>query len=706
MKKKDYPLDKIRNIGFIAHIDAGKTTVTERILFYTGIVHQLGEVHEGTATMDWMDQEKERGITITSAAITCFWKDHRINIIDTPGHVDFTVEVERSLRVLDGAVVIFCGVAGVEPQSETVWHQADQYHIPRLAFVNKLDRVGADFDYTVQTIKSKLQPNSYPLQLPIYKEDNFIGVIDLVSEKTYIYGEEELGLKYQVENLKESEKISQDMKEKAEILRMTLIEKLSDYDEKVLQKFLGEETITPAEIMSAIRKATLSCDFIPILCGSALKNKALQMLIDAVVNYLPSPKDIPSIAAKKPNSDKIVKISVEETKFFSALAFKTPIDSYVGKLTYLRAYSGKINKGDHVLNVNTGKKERITRILHMHSNKHVNVDSISAGEISAVVGLDNTSSGDSITDKNHPVLLETIKFAEPVMSIAIEPKTKKDENDLETILPRLLEEDPTYYLIEDKDTGQTIISGMGELHLEILINRLHRDFKIEVNVGKPRVNFKETIVDKVNSQGILQRNVGGHGQFAQVNLKVEHYKVDSESTGQKILLENNASEEEVPKQFLPAVKAGIKESAAAGLLTGNEVQDLKVTIVGGAFSEVDSSDVAFKIASSIAFVNAIKKAKSVLLEPIMKITITSPDTYLGKVINDLNSRRGKVIKVKEKESIKIIDGSVPLRETFGYSTNLRSVSQGRASYSMEFYRYEQVAENISKQIIEKLRGYY
>ncbi|MEA2103626.1 MAG: elongation factor G [Candidatus Cloacimonadota bacterium] len=704
----DYSLKKIRNIGFIAHIDAGKTTVTERILYYTGILHQIGEVHEGTATMDWMDQEKERGITITSAATTCFWKNNRINVIDTPGHVDFTVEVERSLRVLDGAVVIFCGVAGVEPQSETVWHQADKYNIPRIAFVNKLDRVGADIEYAVETIKSKLQPNSFLIQFPIFLDEKFVGVIDLVEQKSYLFNEEQLGIKFITKNWEETEKLlelNQLALKNAGMLRLALIEKLADYDENIFQKFVEEEKIFPEEIRAAIRKATLSCKFVPVLCGSALKNKALQMLLDAIVDYLPSPNDVPPIKAHKPGSDDVVEITPWGTKSFSALAFKTQIDSYVGKLTFIRAYSGRLNKGEYVLNVNNDKKERVTRILKMHANKSVNVDHISAGEISAVVGLDNTTSGNSITDKNHPYLLETIKFAEPVMSIAIESRTKEDEDNLKEILPRLLEDDPTYQLKEDKETGQTLISGMGELHLEILVNRLLSDFKVNVNVGKPRVNFKETISGEVTAKGILTRKIGSHGQFAEAEIKVEHHKVDRESAAQKTWFTNNTSEEEIPKQFIPAVVAGIRETAAGGLLTGNEVQDIKVTLTGGSYSEVDSSEVAFKIAGSIAFVNALRKAKTVLLEPIMEINIITPDAYLGKVINDLNSRRGRVTNVKEKESIKIIHGYVPLKETFGYSTNLRSVSQGRASYSMEFYRYEEIPENISKGIIEKMRGY-
>lgn len=706
---RDYPLEKIRNIGLIAHIDAGKTTVTERILFYTGILHHMGEVHDGTATMDWMIQEKERGITITSAATTCYWKNHRINIIDTPGHVDFTVEVERSLRILDGAVVIFCGVAGVEPQSETVWHQADKYHIPRLAFVNKLDRIGADFSYAVETIKSKLQPNSFPIQLPIMDGEDFLGVINLIDNKAYIFDKDELGIDYTVCNIaNENVKgISSQQKELAKSYRTQLIEKVAEYDEAILKKYLDGKKISEEDLITSIRKLTLSCDFVPVLCGSALKNKGIQLLINAIVDFLPSPIDVPGIEATIPDSKDKKKIIVDETLPFAALAFKNQVNPYVGKLTYLRAYSGKINKGDYVLNVNTGKKERITRILQMHSNKSINKKALYAGEICAVAGLNNTASGDSIVELGNPVLLEKIAFAEPVMSIAIEPKTKVDEENLEITLPRLFDEDPTYHIKKDKETGQTLISGMGELHLEILIDRLRREFKVDVNAGKPRVNYKETIINCAEADGILNRKIGEHGQYGHVKLRIEPYSDNSriEKSKHKIYFENTSSEDEIPKHFLDAIKAGVIESAQSGVLTGNKVENIKVIVTGGSFSPVDSSELAFKIAGSIAFTNALRKAKSILLEPIMNINIVTPEEYLGNVINDLNSRRGKIIEVSDKESIKIVNGYVPLSETFGYATNLRSVSQGRASYSMEFFEYEKVPENISDKIIKKMRGY-
>ena len=705
MQKRDYPLKDIRNMGLVAHIDAGKTTVTERILYYTGIVHQMGEVHEGSATMDWMEQEKERGITITSAATTCYWQGNRINIIDTPGHVDFTVEVERSLRVLDGAVVIFCGVAGVEPQSETVWHQADHYEIPRIAFINKLDRTGADFLYAVDSIKTKLKPNTHPIQLPVFVDDNFWGVFDLVDWKAIIYDKDDFGIKYSVCEPENCQLIKEEDLTRAKEFRSILIEKIADYDENILNKFLKEEKIETAEIIKAIRKATLSNEFVPVLCGSALKNKGIQPLLKAIVDYLPSPIEVPPIIASPPDSDKEKKIRADESLPFAALAFKSQVDSYVGKLTYLRAYSGKINKGDFVLNVNTGKSERITRILHIHADKKVNVDTLRAGEIGAVVGLHDTSSGDSITEKKHPVVLERIPFAEPVMSIVIEPKRAVDEQKIEKVLPDLLDEDPTYHVKEDKETGQMIISGMGELHLEILIDRLKREYDVEVNVGKPHVNFKETIKGSVKSKGILKRTVNGKGQFAEVELFLEHYKVDSESSASKVWFKNETSEEEIPNHYIRAVEAGVKESALSGLLTGNKVEDIKITVIGGSYSEVDSSEIAFKIASAKAFTEALKKANLILLEPIMSISILTPEDYLGRVINDLNGRRGKVNKIDEKDSIKIVNGIVPLRETFGYSTSLRSVSQGRASYSMEFKHYEQVPENISKKITKKLRGY-
>jgi len=667
-------------------------------------VHQMGEVHEGTATMDWMVQEKERGITITSAAITCFWKDNRINIIDTPGHVDFTVEVERSLRVLDGAVVIFCGVGGVEPQSETVWHQADRYHVPRIAFINKLDRVGSDFDYTVKTIRTKLQPNAVPVQLPIIYQDEFIGIISLVNQNAYIYDQDDMGLEFSTVSL-DDERISPELIENIAERRTKLIEKLAEFDEVLFQKYIDEKEITEEDIDESLRKVTLSCEFVPILCGAALRNKGIQLLIDAIVKYLPSPIDVPEINGVDPRTGEEKKIKVDESLPFSSLAFKIQVNPYVGKLTYLRAYSGKINKGDHVLNVNTGKKERITRIMHMHANKSINVDSISAGEISAVAGLNETVSGDSITALNNPVLLERINFADPVMSVAIEPKTKADQENLKDTLPRLLEEDPTYIIIEDKDTGQTLIYGMGELHLDILVDRLKREFKINVNVGKPRVNYKETILNGADGEAKFERNIGGHGQYAKVKLHIEHYNDEFEESRYKIQIENNAAEEDIPKEFIRAVKAGIMESAQSGPLTGNRVENIKVLITGGSFNPVDSSEIAFKIAGSMAFSQALRHAKFALLEPIMNITIITPEVYMGNVINDLNSRRGKILEVKDKDSIKILSGLVPLSETFGYTTALRSASQGRASFSMEFKEYAMVPENISNQIINKMCGY-
>ncbi|HEX37873.1 MAG TPA: elongation factor G [Candidatus Cloacimonetes bacterium] len=705
MIQKHYSLENIRNIGFIAHIDAGKTTVTERILFYTGIVHQMGEVHEGTATMDWMVQEKERGITITSAATTCFWKDKRINIIDTPGHVDFTVEVERSLRVLDSAVVIFCGVGGVEPQSETVWHQADKYHIPRIAFINKLDRIGCDFEYVVETINSKLHPNAYPIQLPIDYKDEFIGVIDLLTLDAYIYDVDELGLEFSTIKYDKDERISHDLQRKVIETRNKLAEKLAEFDEALLKKYIEEDEITADDLKVALRKATLSCEFIPIMCGAALRNKGIQPLLNAIVDYLPSPTDVPAIEGIDPVTGNKKKIHVDESLPFASLAFKIQVNPYVGKLTYLRAYSGKIHKGDHVLNVNTGKKERITRIMHMHANKSVNVSTLYAGEISAVAGLSETASGDSITAVDAPMLLERIQFADPVMSVAIEPKTKADQDNLQNTLPRLLEEDPTYIITEDKDTGQTLISGMGELHLDILVDRLKREFKIDVNVGKPRVNYKETILDEADGEAKVERSVGGHGQYAEVKLHIEPYSDNFGGSSNKILIENQATEDEIPKEFIEALKAGIYESALSGFLTGNRVENVKVTITGGSFSLVDSSELAFKIAGSIAFKQALQNSNAALLEPIMKINITTPEEYMGNVINDLNSRRGKILEVHDKNKIKILNGLVPLSETFGYTTALRSASQGRASYSMEFKEYEIVPENISNQIIKKMRGY-
>ncbi|RLC49065.1 MAG: elongation factor G [Candidatus Cloacimonadota bacterium] len=695
----DFPLDKIKNIGFIAHIDAGKTTTTERVLFYTGIVHRIGEVHDGSATMDWMEQEKERGITITSAATSCYWKGHRINIIDTPGHVDFTVEVERSLRILDGAIGIFDAVEGVEAQSETVWHQADKYDIPRIAFINKMDRLGADFYYSVSMIQEKLSPTAFPIQLPLGEEENFYGIIDLVSNKAFKYKKASLGLDY------EEIGIPYDMREKVEKYKQLLLEQISEFDDYLLEKYLKNEKIPEQELKRVIRQATIAGKFHPILCGSALRNIAIQFLIDAIVYYLPSPLEVPPIIAHIPNSSETRKIIADEKAPFSALAFKIFTDPNVGKLTYFRVYSGTLKKGEYVLNVNANKKERINRIVRMHANKMTNYSEVCVGNIAACIGLKYTTTGDSLTALDAPVLLENITFPEPVISIAIEPKTKADEDRLEEALSHLSDEDPTFHIKEDKETGQIILSGMGELHLEILIDRMRRDFRVDANVGQPRVSYKETITKESEARGQFIRQTGLRGQYGDVTIKISPIAEQSLLKREKIIFVNNTSEEQIPKEFISAIESGIHESAEYGVLTGNKVEGVKVTVIDGSFHPVDSSELAFKLAASIAFNNALKKANPTLLEPIMRVVITTPTQYFGSIVSNINARRGKVLDIQEKKEIKIIESRIPLAELFGYSTSLRSLSQGRASYTMEFAFYDKLPNSISKEIIEKIRGY-
>lgn len=702
--KSSYQLDKIRNIGFIAHIDAGKTTVTERVLFYTGTVYSMGEVHEGTATMDWMEQEKERGITITSAATTCYWNDHRINIIDTPGHVDFSVEVVRSLRVLDGAVVIFCGVAGVEAQSEAVWHQADEFHVPRIAFVNKMDRLGADFYNVLDMIKVKLSPNAFPIQIPIFDKESFLGMVDLLSNKAYIYDKDPLGIDFTISDLTDS-RISGETQKSARLYRDNLLEKLSEFDEDLMKKYLEEEPISKSDLIPVIRRATINSQFIPVLCGAALRNKGIQPLIDSVVDFLPSPTEVPPIEGVVPGSNQKHKIVADIDKPFAALAFKNQVNPYTGKFTYVRAYSGRVKKGDFVLNVNTGKKERITRILQMHANRSTNKDELLAGEICALAGLREAKSGDTITDIDHPVLLEKIRFPEPVISIVVEPRTRESEESLEESLPGLLDEDPTYIVKKDEDTGQTLIYGMGELHLEILVDRLRREFGVDVNVGKPRVTYKETVTTPVQGEAKFERKIADHGQYAHVKLQVEPFEGPFDEPSVRIAFENKVSDDIIPHKFLPAIYSGIIETSESGPLTGNKVENLRVSLIGGSSNPVDSTELAFKAASSMAFNNALQKADMALLEPIMRLHIVALEENMGNIINDLTSRRGKVIEIQDRENVKIILGEVPLSEALGYATSLRSISQGRASYSMEFLRYDKVPENISKKIIEKLLGY-
>ncbi len=682
-------LDRIRNIGIMAHIDAGKTTTTERILFYTGKVHRMGEVHEGSATMDWMVQEQERGITITSAATTCHWRDHHINIIDTPGHVDFTIEVERSLRVLDGAVAVFCSVGGVEPQSETVWRQADHYRVPRIAFINKMDRTGADFYRVIQTIRDKLGALAVPVQLPIGAEENFRGIIDLVEERA-IYYLDDLGAKQVVEE------IPAEMREEAAAARDKLLETLAEFDEGLLEKYLSGAAISPDEIRKVLRAATVAVKITPVLCGSAFKNKGVQLLLDAVVDYLPSPLDLPPVRGFDPETgSEILRKPVNEEPF-SALAFKVMTDPYVGKLVFIRIYSGELTAGSYIFNSSKKRKERIGRILRMHANHREEMKAVQAGEIVAVVGLKDTATGDTLCNEEDPLVLEAIEFPEPVISIAVEPKTKADEDRLSASLVKLAEEDPTFRVTNDPESGQTIISGMGELHLEVIIDRLLREFKVEANVGKPQVSYRETITKPVKVEGKFIRQTGGRGQYGHVWLELE-----PQERGAGFTFVNKITGGVVPREYIPAVEAGVKEAMLNGVLAGYPVIDVKVTLYDGSYHEVDSSEMAFKIAASIAFKDGCKKAGSILLEPIMRIELVIPEEYLGDVLGDFNGRRGRVESMEPRAQAQIVHGTVPLREMFGYATILRSLSQGRATYTMSFSHYSEVPANLAREIINK-----
>lgn len=684
-------LDKIRNIGIIAHIDAGKTTTTERILYYTGRIYKIGEVHDGSTQMDWMEQERERGITITAAATFCRWQDCRINIIDTPGHIDFTVEVQRSLRVLDGAVVIFDGVQGVEPQSETVWRQADGYHVPRIAFVNKMDRTGASFEMSLDTILKRLSSSASPIQLPIGSESDFKGIVDLVNMKALVWSGEELGAKFDVVD------IPSDLQERAETFRTKLIEKVSDFDDELAEKYLEGKEITVQEIKRAIRKATISGKFFPVLCGSSYKNKGVQPLLDAVCDYLPSPVDLPPTKGYNPdNYGEVLERTQDINAPFSALVFKVQSDPHVGKLLYLRAYSGTFKSGDKVYNPGRNTRERIGRILRMHANKREDVEEVCAGDIAAVVGLKGASTGDTICDESHPVVFEPMKFPDPVISVAIEPKSKADEQKLGTTLNSLSEEDPTFRVKVDHETGQTIISGMGELHLEILVDRMQREFHVQVNVGKPQVAYRETVRRSVEEEGKYIRQTGGRGQYGHVWIKLE-----PREPGQNFEFVDKIKGGRIPKEYIPAVEKGVKEAMESGILAGYPVVDVRVTLFDGSFHEVDSSEIAFKIAASIAFKSACKRAHPILLEPIMKIDVVTPETYMGDVIGDLNKRRGRIEQVDMKGELRQIHGFVPLAEMFGYSTTLRSMSQGRATYTMEPSHYEEVPKQFSEAIIGK-----
>jgi len=685
-------LTAIRNIGIMAHIDAGKTTTTERILFYSGRVHKMGEVDKGTATMDWMRQEQERGITITSAATACIWKDFIINIIDTPGHVDFTVEVERALRILDGAIGIFCGVAGVQPQSETVWRQADKYNIPRIAYINKMDRVGADFFRVVKMIGEKLGSVTIPVQIPIGVEDSFIGVIDVIRYKAYIYESDE-GEKYQERDLSEEELIE------AERQRNSIIEKISEYDDTILESYLEGNPISADDIKYSLRKLTIEGKVVPILCGSSFKNKGVQMLLDTVIDYLPSPLEVPPVKGVNPQTDEQVEKPADIDESFCALAFKVVTDPYVGKLTYFRVYSGRVKAGSYIVNCKEGKKERIIRILKMHANHREEIEEAFAGDIVAGVGLKSTVTGDSLCSDGAPVLLESINFPEPVIDIAIEPKTKADQDKIEEGLYRLAEEDPTFKIKNDKETGQMIISGMGELHLEIIIDRLLREFRVNANVGKPQVAYKETIKQKASAAARFEKQTGGRGQCAHVILEVQPL---AEGEGKQFT--NRVSHDNIPAEFAAAVETGVREALQAGILAGYPIDDLEITLIGGSYHEVDSTEQAFKIAGNMALKEVLEKAQAVLLEPIMDIEVVSPEEYVGDIIADLNSRRGRIIDFKENKDSKLVTATVPLAEIFGYATALRSVSQGRASFSMNIKNYAEVPASKSREIIARRYG--
>ncbi len=687
------PLEKTRNIGIMAHIDAGKTTTTERILYYTGVNYKIGEVHDGTATMDWMEQEQERGITITSAATTCFWKNNRINIIDTPGHVDFTIEVERSLRVLDGAVAVFDGVAGVEPQSETVWRQADKYKVPRICFVNKMDRTGANFFRCVDMIRKRLNSTPVVMQIPLGLEDNFKGIIDVAAMKAFVYKNESLGAEYDAID------IPQDYFEESKKYHDEFIEKACDFDDALMEKYLAGEDIDINLAKKAIRKATLEFKLVPVFCGSAFKNKGVQPLLDAVIDYLPSPVEVPPIKGINPKTEKEETRHASDDEPFSALAFKIASDPYTGQLTYIRVYSGVLSSGSYVYNSVKDSKERIGRLLRMHANKKEEVKEVHAGDIAAAVGLRSTITGDTLCDDSHPIVLESMEFPDPVISVAIEPKTKADQEKLGLSLQKLTIEDPSFKVKTDLETGQTIISGMGELHLEIIVDRLTREFKVDANVGKPQVAYKETINKKVQSEGKFIRQSGGRGQYGHVWLELEPL---GKGAGYEFV--NKIKGGVIPTEYIPAINKGIAEALTSGVLAGYPVVDIKASVYDGSFHEVDSSEMAFKIAASMAFKDGAKKASPALLEPIMKVEVLVPEEFMGDVIGDLNSRRGKIINLESRGGIQVINAEVPLAEMFGYSTDLRSKTQGRANYTMEFLKYEQTPKVISDEIIAKSQG--
>jgi elongation factor G len=679
------PIERVRNIGIMAHIDAGKTTTTERVLYYTGITYKIGEVHEGTATMDWMVQEQERGITITSAATTCFWRDHRVNIIDTPGHVDFTIEVERSLRVLDGAIAVFCGVGGVEPQSETVWRQADKYRVPRVAFINKMDRVGADFERVVEEIREKLKARPLLIQLPIGAEDKFVGVIDLVEERALIWDSDVLGASYAMGPVPEQ------YRERAAGYRDKMIETLADHDERIMELYLEGKRPDPATLKAAIRSATLEMQLTPVLLGSAFRNKGVQPLLDAVVDYLPSPADVPPVMGKG-EGDKLEERWPRDDAPFAALAFKIMTDSYLGTLTYLRVYSGRLESGTSVLNSTKGKRERIGRLLKMHANKREEISEVFAGDICAT-GLRDTTTGDTLCDPAHPIVLESIEAPQPVIQIAIEPKTKADQDKLGESLNKLAKEDPSFRVGVDRETGQTLISGMGELHLEIIVDRLLREFKVDANVGKPQVAYRETIRRPSEAEGRFVRQSGGHGQFGVVYIRIEPL-----GKGSGFEFVDGTKGGVVPRQFIPSVERGIVEATESGVLAGYPMVDIRATLLDGKYHEVDSSELAFKVAGSLAFREAAEKADPVLLEPVMEVEVVTPQEFMGEVIGDLNARRGRVLDMESRAGAQVITARVPLATMFGYATRLRSITQGRATYTMQFAAYEPVPQQIFEEL--------
>jgi elongation factor G len=687
------PLERCRNIGIMAHIDAGKTTTTERILFYTGRTHRLGEVHEGTATMDWMEQEQERGITITSAATTCSWRDVRVNIIDTPGHVDFTAEVERSLRVLDGAVALFDAVHGVQPQSEKVWRQADKYGVPRICFINKIDKMGADFEHAIDTIRKRLNAKPVAIQIPIGQEDKFKGVVDLIEMRAIIWNDETLGAEYVVEE------ISADLKKKAEAFHTQLVETIAENDDEILHKFLEGETITPSELKKSLRKSTIELKVFPVLVGTSFKNKGVQPLLDAVVDYLPSPLDIPVITGINPDNGEKITRKVDDNEPFSALAFKIMADPFVGHLTFIRVYSGQLQSGQSVLSSAKNRTERIGRLLKMHANKREDITEIMAGDICAVVGLKNVTTGDTISDEKHPILLESITFAVPVIAVAVEPKTKADQEKMSLALSKLAQEDPTFKVHTDPDSGQTIISGMGELHLEIIVDRMMREYKVEANVGKPQVAYRETIRKKAEAEGKYIRQTGGRGQYGHAKIRIE-----PNEPGKGYEFINEVTGGSVPKEYIKPIDQGIQEALEGGVLAGYPMVDVKVELYDGSYHEVDSNEMAFKIAGSMAFKEAARKASPVLLEPVMAVEVVTPEDYAGAIMGDLSSRRGRIEGMEHRAGSQVIKSIVPLAEMFGYATHMRSSTQGRAEYSMHFARYEEAPRSVAEEIIAKAQG--